>query len=117
MTKTSRNSKQLVLEPLIFQPNNFRARASNMIQNNPSTQRSVQKISNSSSLERPKFVICPQSQKVILTFKIELLNEQMSELHKEINQLESQLQQSFESLNCLCDAAESILHNNCVQFQ
>ncbi|CAL6005470.1 Hypothetical_protein [Hexamita inflata] len=116
MTKTSRNSKQLVLEPLIFQPNNFRARANNMIQNNTSTQRIVQKIS-SSSLERPKFVICPQSQKVILTFKIELLNEQMSELRKEINQLESQLQQSFESLSCLCDAAESILHNYCVRLQ
>ncbi|CAL6005989.1 Hypothetical_protein [Hexamita inflata] len=117
MTKTSRNSKQLVLEPLIFQPNQYRPRVNNIIQNNPSIQRSIQKISNSSSLERPKFIFGQQSQKVILTFKIELLNEQISELNQEIQKLESQLQQSIQSLNSLCDTTEDLIQNNKAPLQ
>ncbi|CAL5983581.1 Hypothetical_protein [Hexamita inflata] len=117
MTKTVRNSKQLVLEPLIFQPNQYRPRVNNIIQNNPSIQRNIQKISNSSSLERPKFVFGQQSQKVILTFKIELLNEQISELHYEIQKLESQLQESLQSLNSLCDTTEDLVLNNKAPLQ
>ncbi|CAL6005986.1 Hypothetical_protein [Hexamita inflata] len=118
MTKISR-SKQLVLEPLIFPPNNSYVKVSSNLRNYIITQHSVYNVDESTSLETcPKsFQIQLQSQVIILKFKIEIMSEELSELSQQIELIETTLQLSLAQLNSVCKTTKSILHSFNVRIQ